>query len=334
MLEGSAEPTGKRLRVDVELIDAVSGANLWADQFDAERTDLLQMQDDIVTHLARRMQIELTSIAAARLPALPAGNADADDLAMRCEAIFLRSGMSRPETETGYAFCEQALQADPRNVRALAILGLRFATAAANQSTDRQADIARADDLIKRALAVDPRYYLAHHAMAWLMLAEKRPEAAIDEEDRSLALNPSYIGSYVALCSAQIAMGLPEMALKTADKAIRLSPRDPVLPAIDAQKGEAYLMLRQDDQAIDWLRRAVAASPESPTALPWLIAALALGGHDGDAREMLARYLALGLTRIQTIAQFKALDSSDNPQYLALRERFYDGLRKAGMAEQ
>jgi adenylate cyclase len=334
VLEGSAEPTGTRIRVNVQLIDAVTGANLWADEFDTERTDLLQMQDDIVTRLARRMQIELTGIEAARLAAVPVKNPDAEDLAMRCEAIFLRSGMGRPETEPGYAFCERALQADPRNLRALSILGLKFAAAAANRSTDRQADIVRADDLIKRALAVDPRYYLAHHAKAWLMLAEGQPDAAIQEEERSLAVNPSYIGSYIALCSAQLSMGLPDLALKTADKAIRLSPRDPVLPAIEVQKGEAFLILHEDDQAIEWLRRSVAASPESPTALPWLIAALALGGHDSEAREMLARYLALDLARIKTVAQFKALDSSDNPRYLALRERFFDGLRRAGMPEQ
>ncbi len=99
VLEGSAEPSGKRVRVAVQLIDAVTGANLWADQFDAERADLLQMQDDIVTRLARRMQIELSGIEAARLSAVPASNTDAEDLAMRCEAIFLRTGMGRPEIE-------------------------------------------------------------------------------------------------------------------------------------------------------------------------------------------------------------------------------------------
>jgi adenylate cyclase len=334
VLEGSVEPTGERVRVDVQLIDAETGANLWADQFDAERADLLQMQDDIVTRLARRMQIELTSIEAARLAAVPAKDAGAEDLAMRCEAIFLRASVGRPEMEAGYPYCEQALKADPRNLRALSILALRYATTAANRSTDRQADIALADDLIKRALAVDPRYYLAHHAKAWLMLAERRPDAAIEEEQRSLAVNPSYIGSYIALCSAQIAMGLAETAIKTADEAMRLSPRDPVLPAIEVQKAQAYLMLREDEQAILWLRRSLAESPESTTALPWLISTLALDGHESEAHELLARYLALGQTRVQTVAQFKALASSDNPQYLALRERLYDGLRKAGMPEQ
>jgi adenylate cyclase len=330
-LEGSVEPSGKRVRVDVQLIDARTGANLWADQFDADRTDMLQMQDDIVTRLARRMQIELTGIEAARPPLAPAANPDADELAMRCEAIFLRLGLARPNSGSGFPFCEQALKADPNNVRALSILGLRYATEAANSNTDRDANIAKAQDLIKHAIAVDGRYYLAHHADAWLMLAESRPDAAIDQEQSSLALNPSYIGSYIALANAQIAMGEPEEALKTADKAIRLSPRDPLMPALEVQKGQAYLMLHQDDQAIDTLKQAQAASPNSPTALPWLIAALALDGHQDEAHDMLQRYLALDLTRNRTVAQFKALDSAGNPRYLALRERLYDGLAKAGL---
>jgi len=330
-LEGSVEPSGKRVRVDVQLIDAQSGATLWADQFDADRTDMLQMQDDIVTRLARRMQIELAGIEAARLPAAPTANADAEDLAMRCEAAFLRLGLSRPESGSVEPLCQQALKADPNNVRALSILGVRYATAAANSSTDRQADIAQADDLIKRALALDTRYYLVHHADAWLMLAEGHPDAAIEQEQRSLALNPSYIGSYISLASAQIAMGEPEEALKTVAKAIRLSPRDPVLPALEVQQGQAYMMLHQDDQAIDAFKSAEAASPNSPTSAPWLIAALALDGHVDDARAALQRYLAPDTARIRTVAQFKALDSSTNPRYLALRQRLYDGLTKAGM---
>jgi tetratricopeptide (TPR) repeat protein len=126
-------------------------------------------------------------------------------------------------------------------------------------------------------------------------------------------------------------MGEPEEALKTADKAIRLSPRDPLMPALEVQKGQAYLMLHQDDQAIDALKGAQAASPNSPTALPWLIAALALDGHQDEAHDTLQRYLALDLTRNRTVAQFKALDSAGNQRYLALRERLYDGLAKAGM---
>lgn len=65
LLEGSEQHSGARLRVSAQLIDVETGAHLWADQFDADRDDLLQMQDDIVTRLARALQIELGAVEAA-----------------------------------------------------------------------------------------------------------------------------------------------------------------------------------------------------------------------------------------------------------------------------
>ena len=61
VLEGSVQPTGARMRVNAQLIDAESGAHLWADQFDTPRTDLLQMQDEIVTRL-RHSDLPLASV--------------------------------------------------------------------------------------------------------------------------------------------------------------------------------------------------------------------------------------------------------------------------------
>ena len=67
VLEGSEQHTGGRVRVSAQLIDVDTGAHLWADRFDADRADLLQLQDDIVTRLARTLQIELASVEAARV---------------------------------------------------------------------------------------------------------------------------------------------------------------------------------------------------------------------------------------------------------------------------
>ena len=74
VLEGSVQPSGDQVRVNAQLIDADSGAHLWADQFDTPRADLLQMQDEIVTHLARAMDIQLPEAEAARLKRTPAAN--------------------------------------------------------------------------------------------------------------------------------------------------------------------------------------------------------------------------------------------------------------------
>ena len=90
VLEGSVQPTGNQVRVNAQLIDAESGAHLWAEQFDTPRADLLQMQDDIVTRLARSMYLQLPEVEIARLKHTPAANPDAEDLALQCQAAFLK----------------------------------------------------------------------------------------------------------------------------------------------------------------------------------------------------------------------------------------------------
>src|SRR6516162_7826442 len=109
VLEGSVQPSGDRMRVNAQLIDAGSGAHLWADQFDTPRADLLQMQDEIVTHLARAMDIQLPEAEAARLKRTPAASPDAEDLALQCQAGQWKAGSIGKEAEAAFALCEQAL---------------------------------------------------------------------------------------------------------------------------------------------------------------------------------------------------------------------------------
>jgi hypothetical protein len=116
VLEGSVQPSGNRMRVNAQLIDAGSGAHLWAEQFDTPRADLLQAQDAIVARLANALDFQLTQAEAARLKRKPAGNPDAADLALQCGAGQWKGGK---EADATYALCEQALAIDPNNVPAL-----------------------------------------------------------------------------------------------------------------------------------------------------------------------------------------------------------------------
>ena len=113
------------MRVDAQLIDAVTGAHLWADQFDAEQTDLLTMQDEIVTRLARALQVELTAAEASRVARAHPENPDAEELALQCEAAYFALVQYRKEMLPAYRLCEQALRIDKGNVRALVILAVR-----------------------------------------------------------------------------------------------------------------------------------------------------------------------------------------------------------------
>jgi TolB-like protein/class 3 adenylate cyclase len=334
VLEGSEQQGGNRVRVSAQLIDAETGAHLWADQFDADRADLLEMQDEIVTRLSRELQVRLVEVDAARVARTHPGDLDAEDLAMRCEVVVVNSPAGSNEAEGGYDLCERALQRDERNVRALVNLSFKFLDRVlAIQSQDREADVRRADELVSRALAIDPNAYAAHHAKAQVLVTQKRFEEAIVEADRSLALNPSFVIAYSDLCIASSFLGRPQKAVEYADKAIRLSPRDPLLYVFHLEKGFAFSLLQEDDQAIEWLRRAVAAAPQYPVPQALLASALAMTGHEAEARETLERYLSLSGTRARTIAQWKGQMPSDNPVFLAYAARLTEGLRKAGLPE-
>jgi tetratricopeptide (TPR) repeat protein len=202
------------------------------------------------------------------------------------------------------------------------------------QSIDRDADVRRSDELVARALAVDPNSYHAHHAKARLLVAQKHAEEALIEAERSLRLNPGFIPSYLVLCQANLMLGLATKTIEYARKVKRLSPPDPYLYVFHTQEGLARIMLLEDDLAVDCLRQAIANNPEFPAASGYFVAALALAGKAAEAREQLARYLSLPDTRIKTVAGWRLMAYSEHPAYLALRERIYDGLQKAGMAAQ
>src|SRR5262245_48704166 len=334
VLEGSEQHSGGRVRISAQLIDVDTGAPLWAERFDADQADLLQMQDEIVTRLARALQIELAALESVRISRNGIENQDAEDLALNGEAIYLRYGPSRRESETGFELCQRALIIDPNNVRALGILAEKYITRVTGmQSVDRDADIRRSDELAARALTADPNSYHAHHAKARVLVAQKRADEALIEAERSLRLNPGFIPSYLVLCQANLMLGLPEKTIEYATKVKRLSPPDPYLYVFHTQEGLGHLMLDQDDLAVACLRQAVANNPEFPAAAAYLVAALALSGKDAEALAQLSSYLSLRDTTIRTIAGWRKMAYSDNRAYLALRERVYEGLRKAGMPE-
>jgi adenylate cyclase len=334
VLEGSEQHSGNQVRVNAQLIDAESGAHLWADQFDADRTDLLQMQDEIVTRIARAMQIQLVAVDAARVTRARPGNLDAEDLALRCEAGIYNSPPGSAEFTAAMDLCDRALHIDNGNVFALTGMTMRHIVPVVEaQSRDPPADIGRADELVTQALAIDPNSYFARFAKAYVLMAQGRTQEAVAAGERSLVLNPSFIEAYVALCAANNILGRPDRALELTDKAIRLSPRDPHLRILYHMKGWALFMKQQDDQAIEWLRQAEGGDVFTELILA---AALALTGQEADSHETLKRYLSVNGVTSKTIAQLRKqqLSLADNPTWLAYNERLFEGLRKAGMPEE
>jgi adenylate cyclase len=340
VLEGSVQPSGNRVRVNAQLIDAESGAHLWAEQFDTVRGDLLQMQDEIVTRLARALDIHLMDAEVARLKQVPATNANAEDLALRCKAAEIKAGFIGTEAEAGYQLCEQALEADPNNVRALSVLSLKFwLPVMTGRSADPKADLRRADELVSRALAIDQNYAASHVLKADILSMQRRLDETIAEAERALTLDPTAVSAYAILGDAYSGLGQYEKSLEFYDKAIHFSPHDISLSSWYTWKAQDYFGLKQYDQAIEWACRALAITPSDPYAHGGLIAALALTGHEAEAHEALQRYFALGPIGPRTIAAHLALKAQftnprTDPRVLDHWDRITDGLRKAGMPEE
>jgi TolB-like protein len=331
VVSGSLARSERGWRINAQLIDTATGANRWADRFDVDRQDLGPALDTIVLRLAGALGAELVQ-SAARQPLRDAAAADAETLAMRCEAAtFTRVDQS---AQPDLAACDQALARDPGNVRALSTLAYFHATRVSRvQSPDAKADLALARQQVDLALAAAPDDHAVHCAHSVVLEGETRLTEAVVAAERCLALNPSAARAYLKLATLYFFLAQPERSIAYAERGLQLSPRDTEASTFVLFEGWAHFMLGHDQDALRWLRRAAAAAPRSPNVLAALASLLALSGDDAEARTTLARYLALPETRARTIAQWNYRPGS-SPAFLAFDQRFKSGLRLAGLPER
>jgi adenylate cyclase len=334
-LEGSVQPSGDRLRVNVQLIDTQSDAHVWADQFDENRSDLLQMQDAIVTRIARAVGMKMIT-ERARLAQTRAANPNAEDLALRCSAALMRA-RATSERDAAYRLCEQALQIDPENLRAASQASFKFTQRVANYtSPDRQADLRRADELASLAIKIDPNYSQAHTAKGDVLLLAGRYQEAIVSYQRALTLLPSSIQPGLAV--AYNYAGEPEQAIAYADKAMLLSPHDPLFrwPTLFLAKVNAFGILQDYEEALVWIDRGQAAAPDMPLWDFMRSGLLSLNGKEADSRAAMQRYLANDTAPFRTMSQRRAQLaplSSYSPRFRTWGQKFSQAIREAGLPE-
>ena len=336
-LEGSVQPTPTRIRVNVQLIDAETGAHLWAESFDQDRAELLQTEDAIVGRLARTLDLKLNDIQAAESTRLRPNNPDAEDLAVRCVsrifANYLDSHDPAKHPEL-YEACEEALRLDPGNTRALKALAYRLYMLGLIPGTEAEA--ARLDSLVQKALAVDPNEPRARFAKGLLDLTHGRLDQAMVEFERVLASDSSDVGAYGNIGWIYVATGREDKAIAVFDKAMLLSPRDPNLPDWLRSKAIALGVLGRDAEASVLWNQALTLSPTNREMLGAQAATLANLGRDDEAREIYQRYVAAGEGKPTTISDLLRLYAGviRLPFWAAYFERGFAGLRKLGMAEQ
>jgi TolB-like protein/class 3 adenylate cyclase len=191
LLEGSVRRLGDKIEINAQLISTETGAHVWADRFDGERSKLGELQVNVVSRLANSLGVELVKAEALRSIRERPSNPDAVDLAMQAEAKFLLPD-SKATMNDAVTLSERALALDPQNVRALTILANTLVDRVLEQFSDDPAgDLARAEKAADAALALQPDYVWADFAKGEIYTKKRQPGPAIAEYETMIALDPN-----------------------------------------------------------------------------------------------------------------------------------------------
>lgn len=329
VLEGSVQRGSNRLRVNVQLIDAKTGNHLWAERFDKPVADLFDMQDEIVSRLANTLDAQLIA-AEARL-AQRSPHPDAMDLYFQGIAC-LHEGLTNEHLAQARGFFERALALDPDCVEALVGSAIVDFNRGANFSIDdRAALLAAAEGALIKALSLAPQYAPAHMYLGAVHIFTARAAQGIAECEHALSLDRNLANAHGWIGLAKYFLARAEETEAHVHEALRLSPRDIWVYRWMLFVGCANVQLNADAEAVAWPRQSIEANRNFPLAHFHLAAALALLGWLDEARA--AAQVGLALDPGFTIRRFQRHAPSNNPTYLVRRERFYEGMRLAGLPE-
>src|SRR6266851_1914360 len=318
VLEGSVRKAGGRVRITAQLVDAVSGAHLWADRFDGSLEDVFELQDRVAVSVAGVIEPALQAAETARSADRGTDDLTAYDLYLRAYAMVASSGKQIPEA---LRLLERAIELDSRYGPALAwaaICCLRLVADA--RSEDAQADSRKGTDLARRALQVagDDPGILANAAMALAYFGEDIG-AMMALADRALALNPSFARGWYISGFLRICVGELDAAIECVESSLRLSPRGRFgMPFY--MIGLAQFLSRRFDEAVPNLLLAIQEEPNYPMPYRSLAACYAHMGRLDEAREVVARLRAITPLVIPNASYLR------NPEH---RELFLSGLRLA-----
>ena len=337
LLQGSVIPDGDRVRINAQLIDTESNSQLWAERFDKERKDVLEIQDQIVGRLSRSVGLELVDIEARRSERERPSNPTAIDFVMRGQAIANRPASPQTMIAARTQF-QRALDNDPDNADALAGLGTTYVFEVLNSYYEdgREERLRQAKALVRRALALEPRHIVALKARAALFRAQGEFDDAIAGSQGVIALNPGEPWAYKEIGLSKLYLGRFEEAMEWFEKAHQIGPRDPSRWIWLGAMGRTQFFLGHDEEAIRLLRMSADANPSDAQAYALLAAVYALSERKEDAGWALANCLRLRpqMTIKRFFADWPVPLHATSPAYLRQHERFRDGLRLAGMAEE
>ncbi len=333
LLEGSVRKVGETITINAQLISTETGAHVWADRFEGDRSKLGSLQVEAVSRLANSLGVELVKAEALRAARERPNNPDAVDLEMRGSAAYQASLDQSMMNET-LGYFERALQLDP----GLTTAKIGLAQALIDRfmwlgGGDEKVDIPRAEALVGSALSAEPNNASAHFTKASLLGAKKQFGDQFAEIDAAIENDKNFAWAYATRGDMLNWAGRAAESIAEDETALRLSPRDPGRNMWQYGICHAHTHLAQWEQAIEWCQKSIAT--DAGTWFPYvdLAAASAWLGHDAEAKAAIAGLHKVypGFT-VQTFADMAARVTY-NPTFAQQIQRILEGLRKAGLPE-
>ena len=323
VLEGSVRKAAGKVRISGQLIDAVSGAHLWADRFEGDLSDVFALQDEVTANVVPAIQPKLLQTEI-DLAARRSNDFSAYDLCLRAQHL---QSWTRDGSAESLRLASRALEIDPRSSFAATLAGeCHLRNVRLGWAADPKSEIAEGMRLLRLALSIDRNATLALSLLGNAIASFSDDyDTAREMVDRAVALNPNSSRIWELRGFAYLTAGEPEEAIRSFERRIRLSPFDPLLFSTLAGMSVAFIGLRRFDEAISVAKKAVRQNPLYPFAYRCLASALAHLGHEAEARVAVAGLLELEPDfRISERVTYRDLSRL---------QLYIDGLRKAGLPD-
>jgi adenylate cyclase len=329
VLEGSIQRNNQALRVVAQLVDATSGAHLWADRFDRAVGDTFAIQDEIANTISALLPLHINNAEARRTLIKPTASWEAYDYFLRGNAMLQRllTGVPVEELYKARELLRRSIELDPTFPRPYASLGTSYSVAWINpidgdyQSKDA---LQQAFDHARKAVELGPNVPQAHDVLANVALFRRDHATCIAAWDRVFELNPNYCNWRHGHCL--VLLGRPVEGLAAIRRHMRLDPFYP--PHALMTEGLAYFVQRKYEQALPPFREMVNRASTFRNGLLQLAATYGHLGREREAREQIAAIL-----QIEPDCSLKKLARNRYFQNAEDGANMMEGLRKAGIPE-
>jgi adenylate cyclase len=330
VLEGSVKRSGDKVRITAQLIDAITGHHLWAERYDREFKNLFALEDDITLNIISSLQVKLTDGQSIRLRRQETDNLEA--WLLHNEGMKYGRSHSKEPNFIAMEMYEKALKLDPNFISARVGLGWKqWQIAQKGWSDSPEESFKKAIELAQEALEMDPTSAPAHGLMIGIHMWKREFDQALALAQKTITLDPNDAESYALLGWALIANMRPQEAIQYFKKAMRLSPYYPswFLNLMI----RAYVVAGRYDEAIGACEEMLKRNP-GPFFVGQAHINLAVSYSNlakpepEKARAEIAKAIEIdpGLT-VSFIS--KELDCKD-PAFL---EHYFDTLRELGLPE-